>query len=317
MAGEGLISFAGSNFRTDVICHGLPLVADDLEGLVSQIKADMPLQGPRMGEIRAKLEKWTEFVNPHVRIRRAIEALRAELKMLKLTPDGSDLASIRKDHPPEMAERLWTEAAARYSKGVGICFGIRSMIPVLAVSFVNLLLAMLMRPDLKADDRLRETLVRLTIDVRVKLLHVNCTGFARSVDYATPACANYHSLVNERNDLLHGNVAIDKLKFGEVYFNGRVPIFKEYRGLGRRTVGVWVGAVGLEHLETELATVDAFIEYVLSCLVPKTASTVRQFLTSYELGKETRTGRLGVLFSGAIVDFVGEGMARFGSDVLD
>lgn len=313
----GLISFGGSNFRTDVLCHGIPVVAEDRDALVALIRDDLHAHGPRMGEIRRQLENWTEFVNPHVRIRRAITGLHDELKQLQLDPEGRDLAAIWKENSPDHAGELWSAAAQRYSKGVGLCFGIRAMIPVLAESFVNLTLSLLMRPDLKSDDRLRDNVFRQPIDVRVKSLHVNCVGFARAVDYTADACANFHRLVNERNDLLHGNVVVEKLKFNEVYFDRKVPIFKEYRALWRRTIGVWLGAVGLEHVDSELAIVDAFIEYVLSCLRETAAHAARQFLASYELGREARTGRLGVLFPNALVDFVGEGMPRFGSDVLE
>lgn len=93
-----------------------------------------------------------------------------------------------------------------------------------------------MRPELKIDDRLRDNTIRQPIDVRVKSLHMTCVGFERPVDYAHEACKAYHSLVNERNDMLHGNVVLEKLKFNEVYFNGRVPVFKEYRSMWEVTV---------------------------------------------------------------------------------
>ena len=270
-----------------------------------------------MNEIRRRLERWVEFVNPYVRIRRAITELHNELKSLDLDPEGRKLGSIWQDNSPDEAGKLWTDAANRYSKGVGLCFGIRSMIPVLAESFVNLVLSILMRPDLKTDNRLRENILRQPIDVRVKSLHVNCVGFSSAIDYSTEPCANYHRLVNKRNDLLHGNVDVEKLKFNEVYFDRKVPIFTEYRSLWRRTISVWLGAVGLDQLDSELETVDAFVEYVLSCMTDSTADVVRQFLASYELGREARTERYGILFPNLLIDFVGEGMPRFGAGALE
>jgi hypothetical protein len=97
------------------------------------------------------------------------------------------------------------DVATRYSKGLGLCFGIRSMLPVMAEAFVNLLLFALMRPELKSNQRLRDNTIRQPIDIRIMNLSVTCTGFESQVDYKHAAFKAYHTLVNERNDLLHGD----------------------------------------------------------------------------------------------------------------
>lgn len=177
------------------------------------------------------------------------------------------------------------------------------MLPVMAEAFVNFIMYVLMRPEIRGDNRLRENAFRQPIDVRVKSLSLNCLGFAKSIDYSDPACGRYHSLVNERNDLLHGNVVIDKLKFNEVYFQGKIPIFKEYRSMWQRSVGVEIHAVGLDHVFDELATVQTFIEYVLSCISDDLRPHVERLLTTRDLGLNESNGRIGVLFPGWLVDF--------------
>ena len=111
-------------------------------------------------------------------------------------------------------------------------------------------------------------------------------------------------MVNERNDLLHGNVVVDKLKFNELYFNGRVPVFKSYSTMWERAFGVAQSSVGLDLLRNEREVVDGFIDYVISCLKEKIQMHVRAFLQQRDLGLSLDDGHLGMLFSGRLVDMV-------------
>lgn len=306
--GEGLVLVQGHNFRTEVHMLGIDAILDcDTPDLIAAIRADFARYGSEMGKIRKFLEPWTEFVNPYQRIRRSVTKLMSELDALKLDFDTSRVEQRWRD-PRSLAEAeaerdAWIDSAQRYSLGFGLCFGIRSMLPVLAESFVNLLLYILMRPELRADDRLRENILRQPIDVRIKSLALNCVGFETAPDYSTEVCRRYHSLVNERNDLLHGNVVIDKLKFSDVYFLGKVPVFKEYRTLWQRSLGVEMGAVGLMALHAELETVDDLVQYLLSCIGPEYRESVGRMADTYELGINTDNRRMGILFPPWLVDF--------------
>lgn len=176
------------------------------------------------------------------------------------------------------------------------------MLPVMAEAFVNLLIYVQALPDIKKDTRLLENLIRQPIDIRVKSLHINCVGFQHAVDYSSPACRQFHTLINERNDLLHGNVSPEKQKFNEVYFLGRVPVFKDYRSLWDRTLAVDIEAVGLDRLEHEVATVDMFVEYLLSCLDPKTRELISSVTRKRDLARSHEDGRLGILFPDHLVE---------------
>jgi hypothetical protein len=166
----------------------------------------------------------------------------------------------------------------------------------MAEAFVNFLLYMLMKPALKKDDRLRENVIRQQIDIRIKSLSHNCRGFKDDIDYSNEVCRKYHSLVNERNDLLHGNVAVDKLEFNEIYFNRKVPVFQQYSTMWDRAFGVAHRSVGLEVLGKEKEIIENLIEYLFSCIDERIRDEVRFFSEKHELGMCLDDGRLGVLF---------------------
>ncbi|KJS03389.1 MAG: hypothetical protein VR65_01680 [Desulfobulbaceae bacterium BRH_c16a] len=298
---DGMLSFLGMNFRTEVWVLGSTACDGDfLQELVKQIKADFSNHGKLMSEIRKSLEDWIEFVNPYQRLRAAIERLRTELDALQLRPEDEAVPDLTSSD--QIPDDRWGDIFAKYTKGLGLCFGIRSMLPVMAEAYVNLLLFVLMRPELKADERLRENTIRQPIDIRVKTLHMTCVGFEKPVDYAHDACKAYHSLVNERNDLLHGNVVLEKLKFNEVFFNGRVPVFKEYRSLWERSIGVDIRTVGLHRLANELNVVDNFIDYLRSRLSESLRAQFERISIMRDLGLNKKNGRIGILFPGHLVD---------------
>jgi hypothetical protein len=300
-AGAGWILFQGMNFRTTVMLLDVPDVSQaDMPGLAAQMKADFGVHGKQMAQLRKSLEDWTEFVNPYQRIRTSVSSLRRELNALNLQPETEAIPDITSAQ--HALDTDWSEISARYSKGLGLCFGIRSMLPVMAEAFVNLLLFALMRPEFKSDERLRDNAIRQPIDVRIKALSMTCIGFESKIDYKHTAFKAYHTLVNERNDLLHGNVVLDKLKFNEVYFNGQVPVFKQYRSLWERTVGVDIQAVGLHRLAHEIQVVDEMIAQLKSHLDHKTLQFIEQVSAERDLALDEARGIFGVLFSRRLVD---------------
>jgi hypothetical protein len=301
----GLVSFQGMNFRTEIHIHGdVGATEADKAALVGQVKADFATHGSEMSNARKHLEHWVEFVNPYQRIKLSIDGLLEELAALKLDPDR-DALDVFQWETADLAvmKKRAEERGARYSKGFGFCFGIRSMLPVLAEAYINLLIYLLMRPEIRGDDRLRDNVFRQPIDVRIKSLSINCVGFAKQPDYASDACRRYHTLVNERNDLLHGNVAIDKLSFNEVHFWGKVPIFREYRTMWQRSLGVLVNAVGLRTVHADVAVVTDLISYIESCLDDEHKENAKLMSGRYELGLNKATRRIGVLFPPWLTDF--------------
>jgi len=299
----GVIVFWGMSFRTEVLIMGIAPGDDHKPSLIEQIKADFEKHGPKMAKIRKDLEHWTEFVNPYQRVRRSVERLLEELDALDLRPEKDRLEPFAAGTAPDEIAARWGEVARRYSRGFGLCFGIRSMLPVMAEAFVNLVLFILMRSEIRADQRLNENAFRQPIDIRIKSLSINCVGFRTRPDYSSEVCREYHRLVNERNDLLHGNVAVEKLKFNQVYFWGKVPVFKEYRSFWERSLQIEAETVGLEAVRAEVKTVNALTTYILSCLEDKVREEIGFVVRQHELGRNEVTGRVGVLFPGWLVDF--------------
>ena len=154
--GDGLLFIQGMNFRTEVWVLGqVGIQEKDLAEFVACIKGDFQNFGPGMAQCRNSLELWVEFVNPYERLRKSINVLVQELSYLtieKVKRIDDPIAFALRSKQTELA-REWSEAGRRLHKAFGICFGIRSMLPVCGEAFVNLVLFMLTRPELKAKQK--------------------------------------------------------------------------------------------------------------------------------------------------------------------
>lgn len=305
LAGEfGLTSIQGHNFRSEVHLNG------DFEGkgltfemFIEQIKSDIVNYGKQISELRKDLEKWTQFVNPYHRI-----ALAVQQHMNKLDDLSIDPAKDRVPQPTSAEEMndfadKWTAVTEKYSYALGLSFGLRSMLPVLAESFINLALFLLCKPEIKANDRLFQNTLRQPIDIRVQSLHLNCIGFKDIVDYSSIVCKKFHTLMNERNDLLHGNLEVNKLSIGDVFFNGTVPLFIEYEDFWDKSIGVSMNSIKFDSIKSDRQVVDDFIQYVLSNMNSQISKQLENIMGKGQLGFNKKTGRVGVLFPEHLADF--------------
>lgn len=300
----GQIKFAGMNFRTEVWISGARLPDSEKKTLLRQIQADLSGYRDEMKHIREEhLEEWVEFVNPYQRLRKAVTQQMEELDGLKLNPKADSLPSLLDSKDIDAASAQWRDRAADYTRAVGISFGLRAMIPVMAESFVNLLLFVLMVPSVRGDKQFRDGIFRQQMSLRIRSLPYYCMGFKGPVDTDNAAVQAYVKLIQTRNDLLHGNINVERLKFNELYFDKKVPVFNNYMTMWERGLGVSHRAVGLEEVHKELAVVDAFVEYLLSLLKDSVAEEVRMISEKFDLGLNRKTGRLGVLFGDRLADF--------------
>lgn len=303
---NGLIMILGLNMRTEVHLVGRDwdFPNCDKQQFIDYVKRDLANYGQQMSHIRSTvLEDWDMFINPFRQLRDAITQLKKDLDELALNPEAEQPSNFQPSSDHAKLQTEWSALTTKYNRGIGLAMAIRAMTPVLAESFINLVFFILCRPDIKKNERLYASAVRANIDIKVQSLHINCVGFKSPVDWSSPACVRYNSVVNERNDMLHGNVVVDKLKFSEIYFLGRVPIFKSYQSMWQHSIGVSINASGMDKVSSDIDAVNGFIAYVMSCLDDKLREQVEMFTDRRDLGLNKKANRLGLLLPEQIVDF--------------
>jgi hypothetical protein len=247
---------------------------------------------------RHTMEKWVLFINPYRRLDFIALQLERRLRALDLSeppalpvPFGT---RAQVDEYVRARQNYWDRLVEAQTAGLGL----RMISPVFCEAFINLLIFLLANDVVRADKRLRESILRSQVDVRAKSLSLNCVGFAKPVDGAAQAFRDFSRLMNGRNDLLHGNVDPERLMLEEVFFDQRfIPLFEREESLFSRLMR---GACRYIEPITALGDLDVarrFVAYLLDCLTPEVRPTIEGVVRNSYPGWRPDLGRAGILFA--------------------
>lgn len=294
---DHVIEIMGLNFYAEAYAYGISQPTEsEQESLVAAIKADFAAYGPAMSSVKKSLEKWTIFVNPYQRLSKVIVHFSTKLRAL-------DIKNIQLPGLPTTSEQLadltenWTGYQTAYTEALGLSLTLKMSVPVLAESFINLLIFLLAKPEIKQDDRLYQDTIRREIDVRVKTLHLTCQGFASPVDASAKEFKEFHTLMNGRNDFLHGNIDPRRLKYDAVHFDGTIPLPDQYQNFSQLALINSLIHVDPDSSLRDVDTVAHFIGFILTHLDKDIKSEVEMFMNTLNPGWREDTKRAGVLFS--------------------
>jgi hypothetical protein len=317
-SGKFYVDFVGMNTRTEIWIQGYQKCSSaDWAAVVKALKDDFHNFGPQMKNIRKALEKWQLFSNPFKRLDRVISKYKEELESFNNNslqwprePDSvPGLVKPGKTKPrADLNEYLvqFTVLSETVWRAVELSTCLRVLTPIWAESFINFLIFLTAKPEIKNDDRLFEDFIRKVIDIRIKLLPVNCVGFVKKFDIESEVVKKFLTVMNERNDILHGNIRPGRVAFETVYFDDMIPLFTEPHGLTK--VSLINSLKGIEPVKTieNVKVVEHLMAYILSRFSPPIHQEISLCLHQRDLGWRQETKRIGVLFPDYVVDgFIG------------
>lgn len=302
--GENLLLVQSNVHSVVFILIGPERVSEDLWcGIAEAIKADFKNYGSQMSTVRKSLEKWILFINPYHRLDRVIQALESRLHKLDLSepPPSPHIGNKTKLRNAQQLTQHWI---TQVNECHLLATAARMLAPVLGEAFINLLIFLLARSDVRSDHRVYEDFIRKQVDIRIKTLHLHCSEFTKPVETSSKCFGDFLTVMNSRNDFLHGNVDPRKLKFGEVQFDSMIPLFKDEDSMLRRFVRNSLRGVTREEALKDITAVRMFIAFLLQHLTPNGRKSVESAMERRELGWREDYSRVGILFPAAIPDFV-------------
>jgi len=107
----------------------------------------------------------------------------------------------------------------------GDCLKLRLLTPVMAEAFINMVILIFCKDEIRNDLERYQEFVRAGVPDRLSLLSKNCDGFARPVDSNTDAYAQFMRVIDKRNCALHGNVDPLRETVEIICFDGKRPLF--------------------------------------------------------------------------------------------
>lgn len=290
-----LIHIVAHPYRIEVVFSTGQPVSLTPTGFADLLKEWMRRNGQKMARARQQVTHWHSFLNPLQHISDACERMMYRARIL-----DADMAKSRV-HPVTPEEIAWHEAnlqphALAAAELASCCLAVRMMAPVMAEMFVNLVIHNRYRGDIpKVRDK--EHYSSASIKVRLERLHIECSGFARPVDMDAQAMREFSTLMNARNNLLHGNILPEEKKEDELLMFQGIPVPKKYRSVYDRSIGPILNAFPLAEAERDLQAARGLINYLLDCLEPAEADSFGPMLESLDLHQERNRRELTALYT--------------------
>jgi hypothetical protein len=276
--------------------------------LVLAIKADYGRVGKEKSAILKSLEHWVTFPNKFV----AIADICAELHAGIVDHMGGyqfyKTPSYRNKKISAQGAKLAKQLTTRSAKLYQHCLELSLLTPVLAEAFINMIVLILCKQEIRRNRRHFEEFIRSQIDVKLFDLSHKCEGFAKSIDQNSEEFKNFKRVMDKRNNAIHGNCDPERERLESVYFEGKRPLFAE--------PGDHIGKLfeTLEH-QHEPATVIkdyedtyAFLLHILSCLKPGQSDPVWSILEARYPGYDLNRKITGCLFPDYVAIVHGPGI---------
>lgn len=290
-AGRVDVYFAGKSREIDIIVSET-LSDEQWKELILAIKQDFRRVGRHKAKVLRRLEKYVVFQNKYVSLAALCADLHAEI--VDAPPyERLPQSAAAYEADPEAYKAAMKRVSDRANKLYGDCLKLRLITPIMAEAYINMIILMFCKTEIRDDLAAYTTFLREKIPARLVQLSQNCVGFARDIDIGTEAYANFMRVINKRNFALHGNVDPIKEQIEVVYFDGRRPLFVNS---GNHIEKLF------EHLEVinkpqdvieEYENVHAFLIEIADCLEPRTREFFRQVIDDaypgYEVTKRRAT----------------------------
>lgn len=276
------------------------LTDDDWPKLISRIKSDYARVGTEKTKVFKSLEKWVIFPNKFVAISEICadlhHAIRASIR--KSSPHKiPPIFSATKDSVAtnEQDAKALRKAINRSTKLYRDCLELSLMTPVLAEAFINMAILILCKKRIRENKRQFDAFIRSNIDVKVFDLPDKCTGYARRIDENSPIFKSFMTVMQKRNNAIHGNVDPEREQTEVVYFEGKRPLFKEPGDHIAKHFESLARQFPPEEVIKDYEVTYEFLVSLAECLKPSVARAFWQIIEDpkpgYDLGRKI-IGRL-------------------------
>jgi hypothetical protein len=282
---------------TQIDIHAYATTLDDSGWwtLESNLLTEFKHNQKALASVKKEFEKWHLFVNPYRRLAAIVDRFERRLNQIAIPKVESPSIPVTE----EQMRRFTTDmehALDLQQEAMALCVSIEMVAPVMGEAAVNLVMLLLAKSELRDDKRLMEKFSRDQIDVRIKSLHLHCDGFANPVSASDERFKEFLRVMNRRNDALHGNID-PKRDFGEIlYFDQRsIPLPTAQHSLSEIAIQHMMADLSKERSLSSINAIHGFVELLLECLECDKRSIVRRVMEEQLLGRESKTGRIGVI----------------------
>lgn len=273
-----------------------PLGDEGWRKLLLAVQGDFARTGKEKSTVLKMLEKWVIFPNKFLQLANLCADLHAEIDELVAGYAPFNPSSDIQAHTKEL-EKLSKRASALYSD----CVQLALLTPIVAEAFLNMLVLMLIKPEVRDDPEAYGAFVKQSIHQKLLELHEKCFGFECGIDPNGEGFKNFMRIRDKRNDALHGNVNPEADRVDEVYFDDKIPLFKSPGD----NIGMFWAMMEKRYAPADVLKdyedMQLFLHEITLCLEPEVQQAVDIVFSDSYPGFDVGRKKLGKLFPDFVV----------------
>ncbi|MFT7099058.1 MAG: hypothetical protein ACJAS6_000928 [Rickettsiales bacterium] len=233
MYDESYIDFIGYLSRSEIIVSQINGEIE-LSNICSLIQVDVNNYREKIIYLKKEFEKWSLFTNPYARFRTFCDKINEKIEI-----NSQEIPALLKNPRINLKEKSGQRSVYSFAKRqedhinammslASDCLSLNVFLPVMLESFINLLIFILIKPQVRKNKRLYDHYLKSPIDVRILQLNMQCLGFKGDLDKDDVRFKKFHTLMNARNNTLHGNVDLNLYKVCNLYYHDKnIPLFDD------------------------------------------------------------------------------------------
>lgn len=293
--GNHALLFTGFNYHFDILISNISDRSDDdKQVFLKSIRKDFQKYEAKIAAVKEKLEKWKLFINPFYHLSVMVDENYELLKNVEITKPLS-----------RRPQDLNIEQMKNSTKNVHLAFSIgttlKLTIPIWIESFINLVIFMSAKKELKNDPSQFQSFNRLPIFEKIKKLDQNCDGFL--VGFKDEELNQLSKIFHNRNRILHGGIDPSSGSNQNIYFDNRyIPLYDCYTYPPHLLQGVLLDEVNLDTIQKEITIGENFFTLLVSKLTNQTAYELIELMNENIPAWDDRQKRLGRILPAQFID---------------
>ncbi|URK87240.1 hypothetical protein LP421_26945 [Rhizobium sp. RCAM05350] len=183
---------------------------EDWKNLILNLKSDFARIAKAKSEMLRTFEKFFVFQNKFVTIAGLCADMHASiadiLKDFATIQSHEKLPKVTSKGSTKRYTKEVEKISKRASELYGDCLKLRLMTPVMAEAFINMVILVFCKDEVRNDSDRYTAFIRSNIPQRIASLSENCFGFTKEIAQTTKIYGDFKRVMDKRNFAIHGNV---------------------------------------------------------------------------------------------------------------
>ena len=283
--------------------------------LFRAIKTDFGRVGKEKSAVLRSLEKWVIFPNKYIAVTDVCADLHSKVMENKGLLRPGALDSPWTDEKNQEQTDRFQETVRRVSDLYQHSLELALITPVMAEAFLNMMILILCRKEVRDNVRQFDAFLRSQIDSKIFDLPYKCRGFITRIDPNAETYKNFKRVMDKRNHAIHGNIEPERERIEIVYFEGKRPLFEESGDHLAKRLEAPLRRYSPEEIIKDYEHTHLFLQSLGDCLDSKLRTEFWQVMEDPYPGYDLSRKIVGALLPVRTVGFHGQGI-RYDDELI-